>query len=164
VTRIGQTYITGAGRMGYADWQIIMRGSWAYDYAYAVTSALTVADRRAWESDLLQFYLDRLQDAGGRPPAFEAAFLAYRRNAIYGYFVGSRPSPVPPRARHRIFSHVRFRSTSSIAPQTPSTISNHSRPLRANTNRAVLAKAWVRDQCPCRSQMVRRKIGSPRRG
>jgi hypothetical protein len=83
---IGQTYITQQGRMGYADWQLVMQGGWAFDFAYALISALTVEDRRQWERDLLRFYLDRLHAAGGPPLAFDAAWLSYRQNTIYPYF------------------------------------------------------------------------------
>ena len=83
---IGQTYITNQGKMGYGDWQIVMHGCWAYDYSYALVSALTVEDRRAWEKDLLRFYLDRVREEGGQPPAFDDAWLDYRRNMFYPYF------------------------------------------------------------------------------
>jgi len=42
--------------MGYGDWQIGIRGGWQYDYAYIVGTALEVADRRAWEYELLDYY------------------------------------------------------------------------------------------------------------
>ena len=83
---IGQTYITNQGRMGFGDWQIVMRGCWAYDYSYALVSALTLEDRRAWEKDLLRFYLERVREEGGQPPAFDDAWLDYRRNMFYPYF------------------------------------------------------------------------------
>ena len=83
---IGQTYITRDGRMGYADWQIVMQGCWAFDVAYAMVSSLAVEDRRAWERDLLRFYLDRLQAEGGPVIAFDAAWLRYRQHLLYPYF------------------------------------------------------------------------------
>lgn len=83
---IGQTYATHEGRMGYADWQIVMQGHWAFDVSYAIASSLPVEDRRDWERDLLRFYLDRLQVAGGPALAFDEAWLAYRRNMLYPYF------------------------------------------------------------------------------
>lgn len=83
---IGQTYITQNGRMGYADWQLVMQGGWTFDVAYAITSALTVADRRASENELLRFYLDRLHAAGGPALSFDEAWLGYRQNMIYPYF------------------------------------------------------------------------------
>jgi hypothetical protein len=73
--------------MGFTDWQIVMRGSWAYDFSYTVASGLTVEDRRAWEHDLLAFYLERLAAAGGEAPAMGDAWLAYRQQAIYPCFI-----------------------------------------------------------------------------
>jgi hypothetical protein len=83
---IGQSYITHQGKMGYADWQIVMQGGWAFDVAYAIASALTVEDRRAWEQELLRFYLDRLHAAGSPTLPFDEAWLSYRQNMIYPYF------------------------------------------------------------------------------
>lgn len=48
-SHVGQTYITGDGRMGLADWQATMQGGWAYDYAYFVGSACEPEDRRLGE-------------------------------------------------------------------------------------------------------------------
>jgi hypothetical protein len=43
-----------------------------------------VEDRRNWERDLLARYLDALAAAGGKPPSFEDAFLAYRQQMFHG--------------------------------------------------------------------------------
>ncbi|MFQ6226142.1 phosphotransferase [Nocardia sp. NPDC002869] len=83
---IGNAYICGDGRMGFTDWQLVMRGSWAFDVAYTITSGLEVADRRAWERELIAFYLDRLSAAGGPALSFEAAWLSYRQQSLYPYF------------------------------------------------------------------------------
>ena len=83
---IGQTYITDAGKMGYADWQLVMQGGWAFDVVYAMVSALTVEDRRQWERELLRYYLDQLHAAGGPRVSFDDAWLQYRQNTIYPYF------------------------------------------------------------------------------
>jgi len=80
---VGNTYRTGAGATALTDWQVCMRGSWAYDYAYAVSTALSVEDRRAWEEDLLVFYLERLARAGGDPPELDEARRMYRRCLMY---------------------------------------------------------------------------------
>jgi aminoglycoside phosphotransferase (APT) family kinase protein len=82
-THVGQVYITGDGRAGLTDWQSIMTGSWAYDFAYFVTTACEPDDRRAWERELLDLYLTTVTDAGGKPPATEDAWTAYRQNAAY---------------------------------------------------------------------------------
>lgn len=83
---IGNTYVTRDGKMGFTDWQIIQRGSWHYDLTYLVNGALAVEDRRAWEEDLLDLYLDRLVDAGGPRLDRDEAWAAYRRQAAWPYF------------------------------------------------------------------------------
>ncbi len=82
---IGQTYITKEDHIGIGDWSNILHGQWAYDYAYGLSSALTVADRRAWEQDLLRFYLDCLHKSGGPKLDFDAAWLSYRQHLPYPY-------------------------------------------------------------------------------
>ncbi|WP_086820878.1 aminoglycoside phosphotransferase family protein [Allokutzneria sp. NRRL B-24872] len=86
-SHVGNTYRTSAGRMGFTDWQIVMRGSWAFDFAYTVNSGLDVADRRAWGRELLEFYLERLAEAGAEAPDADTAWLAYRRQSFFPYFV-----------------------------------------------------------------------------
>ena len=76
---LGNWYKTGEGRMGLCDWQCCNRGPWARDFAYAVSTTLAVEDRRQWERVLLEVYLRRLEEVSGAAPAFDAAFLAYRR-------------------------------------------------------------------------------------
>jgi hypothetical protein len=79
-------YSTRAGVMGACDWQITMKGHWAFDFAYAVISGLTVEQRRRWERELLEYYLAEFAQAGGKTPPFEEAWLAYRRHTIYPYY------------------------------------------------------------------------------
>lgn len=83
---IGNWYMTAAGRMGLCDWQATVKGQWSMDVAYALSSALTSEDRRAWEADLLRFYIDRLQAAGGPKLSFEQAWLEYRQQILHGFF------------------------------------------------------------------------------
>lgn len=72
------------GRMGLYDWQCVGRGLWAQDFSYALAATLPTVDRRAWESDLLRRYLDRLAAAGvAEPPSFEQAWLAYRQQPLH---------------------------------------------------------------------------------
>jgi hypothetical protein len=84
-SHVGQTYITGDGRMGLADWQATMQGGWAYDYAYFVGSACEPDDRRKWERELLELYLGGLDRAGGKAPSFDEAWLRYRQCLFYPY-------------------------------------------------------------------------------
>jgi hypothetical protein len=83
---IGQSYVTGAGRMGYGDWQLIQRGGWAADFAYSVNSALTIDDRRNWERDPLDHYREQLRKAGGPALYAEAAWTSYRQHTLYPFF------------------------------------------------------------------------------
>jgi aminoglycoside phosphotransferase (APT) family kinase protein len=83
----GNWYVTGDNRMGLYDWQCAARGGGARDVAYALSTHLTVEDRRAWERDLLARYCDRLAAAGCRVPNFEAALLAYRQQMLHAMFM-----------------------------------------------------------------------------
>jgi aminoglycoside/choline kinase family phosphotransferase len=76
-------YVVGADG-GLLDWQLALRGCWALDVAYLLTSALATADRRAHERDLLAGYLERLRAAGVEAPGADEAWLRYRQNALYG--------------------------------------------------------------------------------
>ena len=85
-SHIGNTYATESGAMGFTDWQVTSKGGWAYDVAYTMTTGLTVADRRAFEAELLTGYLGRLASAGGPRLEFDDAWLSYRRSAPHAYF------------------------------------------------------------------------------
>ncbi|BDU05039.1 phosphotransferase [Nocardia cyriacigeorgica] len=82
---IGQTYVTGDGRMGFVDWQVVMRGGWAHDFAYTVNSGCEPEDRRAWDRHLLEAYLDELAEVRGSVPSFDEAWLAYRQQSMFAY-------------------------------------------------------------------------------
>jgi len=75
---LGNWYVTGDGRMGLGDWALVCKGHWSRDVAYALMTTLSVADRRAWERDLLRRYLERTAFAID----FESAFARYRRQAF----------------------------------------------------------------------------------
>jgi hypothetical protein len=72
------------GRMGLYDWQCVAVGEWALDFAYAMSVNLAVADRRAWERELLERYLWRLGEEGVKnPPSFQQAWLRYRQQPFH---------------------------------------------------------------------------------
>ncbi|WP_293681596.1 phosphotransferase [uncultured Phenylobacterium sp.] len=75
---LGNWYVTGTGGMGLCDWQCVNHGVWARDFAYAVSSTLTIQDRRAWERALLERYLGRLR-ACGQSIGLTDAWRLYRR-------------------------------------------------------------------------------------
>jgi aminoglycoside phosphotransferase (APT) family kinase protein len=77
-------YYVPDGPGGLLDWQLALRGCWALDVTYLLTSALTVEDRRGHERDMLRGYLERLRSLGVEPPPLDEAWLRYRQNALYG--------------------------------------------------------------------------------
>lgn len=83
---VANTYLTESGSMGVADWQVGLRGAWAFDCAYLISTAAAVDDRRAWEHDLLDLYLERLAAAGGPTISAADAWESYRRATFYPYF------------------------------------------------------------------------------
>jgi hypothetical protein len=83
---VANTYATADGRIGVCDWQVAMRGCWCHDVAYLIATALAVEDRRRWERELLEHYLQRLGAAGGARIPFADAWDAYRRSLLYPYF------------------------------------------------------------------------------
>ncbi|MFT7529877.1 MAG: hypothetical protein ACI9FD_000880 [Gammaproteobacteria bacterium] len=81
---IGNWYKTPGGRMGLCDWQALGRGSYGTDLAYAISSALTVEDRRDWEEDLIKLYIEEISKTGHYGlPDFEQAWLTYRQQLFH---------------------------------------------------------------------------------
>lgn len=75
-------YISSRGEMGLNDWQALTRTNWARDVIYAMTTSLTVENRRAWEGELLAYYCEHLQRAAGRKLSFDGAFDALRQQLM----------------------------------------------------------------------------------
>ena len=97
---LGNWYVTDKGQMGQHDWQALTKGQWALDVSYALSCALRIEDRRAWEHDLLEIYLEALAARGVDAPDFGAALLAYRQQMFHGlifwlFTIGR--SPVQPK-------------------------------------------------------------------
>ena len=89
----------GKSTMGLSDWQCLGRGHWSRDIAYTIGTALTPEDRRAWEQDLLRFYLDRLHAAGGPAVGFDEAWRHYRQQmvtALTWWTITLNPAPGMP--------------------------------------------------------------------
>jgi len=93
-------YVAGSGEMGLSDWQCISRGHWSRDFAYTISTALTIEDRRAWDRDLLKLYLETLASTGGPKVGFDEAWLHYRQqlmSALAWWTVTLSPPPgMPP--------------------------------------------------------------------
>jgi aminoglycoside phosphotransferase (APT) family kinase protein len=80
----GNVYYVGGDTGGLLDWQLALRGCWALDFAYIVTTALDPDQRVAHERELLAFYLSELARHGVTPPAPGEAWDQYRRHVLYG--------------------------------------------------------------------------------
>ncbi len=84
----GNCFSDADGGAGLYDWQTVSRGPWAYDVSYAMTTALSIADRRANERDLLAHYLRTLAEAGvAAVPTSEEAWYDYRRYVAYALLI-----------------------------------------------------------------------------
>ena len=83
------TFHLPGGRCGFLDWQLSVRGHWSHDVHYLVTTALSVADRRAHEKALVERYLARLAALGvpNVPPIGEA-MREFGRALIWGFTIG----------------------------------------------------------------------------
>jgi thiamine kinase-like enzyme len=83
----GNWYVTGDNQMGLYDWQCAVRGGGLRDVAYALSTHLSVENRRAWERELVARYFERLAAAGCRVPHAEKSFLAYRQQMFHAMFM-----------------------------------------------------------------------------
>ena len=75
-------YALPGDRMGLSDWQCLTYGHWSRDLAYVLSSSLTVEDRRRWERELIQYYLDKLAAGGLTGISFDFAWTNYRRELL----------------------------------------------------------------------------------
>ena len=88
-THIANTYLLPDGSGGLLDWQLMVRGHWANDFSYLVTTALRPESRRRHERELLAYYLQALRAQGvARPPRLEQAWHDHRLAVIWGLVIG----------------------------------------------------------------------------
>lgn len=67
------------------DWQIVLRGRGAFDLAYFLTGNLTVEDRQANETELVQLYHSTLRENGVTGYSAADAWRDYRFCALFGW-------------------------------------------------------------------------------
>lgn len=60
------------------DWQIVARGDLSFDLALIVATSPTVENRRSWERDLINLYIDELAALGGPRLTFDELWARYR--------------------------------------------------------------------------------------
>lgn len=102
----GNLYFDADRRAGYLDWQMTMRGSWAYDFSLLVISALDTVTRRRSEQDLLAHYLERLAVYGvSDPPSFKTAWTLYRQFAFANFFWALIPDTFQPESVCTVLAH-----------------------------------------------------------
>jgi len=75
-------YIASNGAIGLSDWQITSVGHWSRDLIYTMTTALTVENRRKWERELVELYLDLMAERGVPREPLDQVWLALRRQLM----------------------------------------------------------------------------------
>jgi aminoglycoside phosphotransferase (APT) family kinase protein len=90
---VGNTYVLPDGRPYFLDWASPGMTPWSGDVAYFLCGALSVADRRQHEEELVRDYVQALAARGGPALAFEDAWLDYRLHLFHGLIWAT----VPPR-------------------------------------------------------------------
>lgn len=75
-------YITANGEMGLSDWQCCARGHWSRDVAYTLATSLSIENRRAWETELMRYYLEKLSDEGVAAISLDDAMRFYRQQLL----------------------------------------------------------------------------------
>ena len=73
----------GGDPLAVVDWQIISLGCGPFDVAYFMAGAVSPADRRAMEIDVLHSYHDTLIERGVQNYDFDRCFLDYRTAALF---------------------------------------------------------------------------------
>ena len=75
-------YCLADNAMGLADWQCATLGHWSRDLAYSIVTGCTVENRRLWEKELIQFYLEKMAEGGATGITFDEAWDNYRQQMM----------------------------------------------------------------------------------
>ncbi|WP_422750135.1 phosphotransferase [Mycobacterium sp. WMMD1722] len=81
---IGNTYLLPSDEVGFLDWQVARRGNWSLDLGYFLQGALTIADRRSAERQLIEEYRDALDLPAAEIPSLDDIWLRYRASVAHG--------------------------------------------------------------------------------
>lgn len=94
-THIGNTYILPDDKGGLLDWQLASQGHAMHDVSYLVATALSVAERRRHEREMLDYYREQLLAKGVTDaPYRETLWTEYRRSMVWGVYIGWLTTPV----------------------------------------------------------------------
>lgn len=85
-THLGNLYIDPDGTPGFFDAQP-HRWPALVEVTYHVAGALDPADRRRWETGLIQHYIDELRSHGIEAPSLQDAMSQYAAFLAFGYFI-----------------------------------------------------------------------------
>jgi hypothetical protein len=93
-THLGNSYVLEDGSMGWLDFQLSLRGCYARDLTYIITTGLPIELRRLHERELIGFYLDSLRSHGvTHVPDREAAWTLHRQASFWGLVIGWMACP-----------------------------------------------------------------------
>jgi aminoglycoside phosphotransferase (APT) family kinase protein len=81
---IGNTYVLPDDEVGFLDWQVLRRGNPTLDLGYFMQGALTIDDRRAAESELIDEYLGALELPEDERPTRDDVWDRYRASTAHG--------------------------------------------------------------------------------
>ena len=81
---IGNNYVLPDDTVGFLDWQMVRRGNFSLDLGYFLQGALTIADRRNSERDLIEEYRGALELPADELPSAEETWLRYRASVAHG--------------------------------------------------------------------------------
>jgi hypothetical protein len=88
-SHIANTYLLPDGTGGLLDWQLQVRGCWAHDVAYLISTALEPDIRRVEARALLGRYLDALASGGVHDaPSADEAWEWCRCAVLWGLVIG----------------------------------------------------------------------------
>lgn len=119
---IGNTYVLPDGEVGFLDWQVVRRGSWAHDVGYFLQGALTEADRREHEAGLVEEYRRTLDVAEHERPSAAEAWLRYRVSAAHGLAVWLMTLPSDVHTHDRSLALVCRYATAFAELETPAAV------------------------------------------
>jgi thiamine kinase-like enzyme len=93
---VGNVFLDRDGHPAFVDWQCVQRGPWYLDVGYHIASAITIADRRRAEQDLLRHYLDQLAALGVDAPSWDDAWRMIGRGMLHGFYLWGITLKVDP--------------------------------------------------------------------
>lgn len=81
-THIGNLF-DDHGKIGFLDWGLVVVSTPLRDVSYFLNMCLSVEDRRSWERELIQHYLDVRRALKAEFVSFDSAWKAHRVQAAY---------------------------------------------------------------------------------